>query len=371
MNKNILKIYRKIVSQWIWRPNVTGVSIGLKEVNGKLTDQISIKLHVAKKIKDLPLAKSFPKRIKGIPTDVVQGKYRIMILRKCKKCKEKEEEEENPRTKIFRPAPPGVSVGHKDVTAGTLGAYIWYITGKRVLALSNNHVFANVNMGSPGDEIYQPGPYDIENNNLDWKKALIGELDHYMPINFGGSECPNARIMSGIYNSLASMFNRKTRIYPLVVNRTDVATAKWFKDSDIKLEILNIGCPKGVFSDFENILGLRVKKTGRTTGYTEGIVSDYPFSTLVSYYNKTAFFIDQIRWRGENPEDIVIQGGDSGSTLWSKDKNLLVGLNFAGDNSGISGIANRGDYALYDVDGKLICCTDEETLFTIPLEEIL
>ena len=57
-----------------------------------------------------------------------------------------------------RPVPIGVSTGHPDITAGTIGARV--TDGTNVFALSNNHVYANSNNASIGDDILQPGPYD-------------------------------------------------------------------------------------------------------------------------------------------------------------------------------------------------------------------
>jgi hypothetical protein len=52
-----------------------------------------------------------------------------------------------------RPLLIGASVGHVDVTAGTIGAFVR--RGKDVGILSNNHVLANENDASAGDPILQ------------------------------------------------------------------------------------------------------------------------------------------------------------------------------------------------------------------------
>ena len=58
-----------------------------------------------------------------------------------------------------RPAPPGFSVGHPSVTAGTIGARV--VDGSGVVyVLSNNHVLANSNNALIGDPTWQPGKYD-------------------------------------------------------------------------------------------------------------------------------------------------------------------------------------------------------------------
>ena len=53
-----------------------------------------------------------------------------------------------------RPVPIGVSTGHFNITAGTIGCRV--TDGINVYALSNNHVFANSNNAFLGDNILQP-----------------------------------------------------------------------------------------------------------------------------------------------------------------------------------------------------------------------
>ena len=64
----------------------------------------------------------------------------------------------NPQTRQ-RPVPNGFSVGHPDITAGTIGARVKGGDGS-IYILSNNHVLANINNASIGDAALQPGPYD-------------------------------------------------------------------------------------------------------------------------------------------------------------------------------------------------------------------
>ena len=80
------------------------------------------------------------------------------------------------------PAPNGYSVGHPNITAGTLGvvvkdaADVCYILG-------NNHVLANSNDASLGDYTLQPGPFDGGQDPED----AIATLSAFEPIAFDGS----------------------------------------------------------------------------------------------------------------------------------------------------------------------------------------
>src|SRR5262245_55388908 len=85
-----------------------------------------------------------PQQLDGVPVTVrVTG--RIMIY--------------SDPTQRQRPAPAGYSVGHPQVTAGTIGARVRDALG-RVYILSNNHVLANSNNAQLGDPAYQPGVFD-------------------------------------------------------------------------------------------------------------------------------------------------------------------------------------------------------------------
>ncbi len=108
-----------------------------------------------------------PENIEGIPVDVeVTG----MIVAF------------SDPTARFRPAPIGVSTGHPDITAGTIGCRVIDSNGN-VYALSNNHVYANSNDASIGDSILQPGTADGGSSLYD----VIGTLFDFEPIDFSSS----------------------------------------------------------------------------------------------------------------------------------------------------------------------------------------
>ena len=88
-----------------------------------------------------PGTSGIPDRVDGVPTrTVVSGMFVVLT-------------EETAR---HRPAPLGVSIGHPDITAGTLGFKVKDGAGNSYI-LSNNHVMANSNQASIGDNILQPG----------------------------------------------------------------------------------------------------------------------------------------------------------------------------------------------------------------------
>ena len=288
-------------------PNVVLVGKGHKMVAGTDTGREAVVIGVVKK---LPMASLFPEQVipsyhDGKVTDVIEvGEIKAL------------------RTAKYRPCPPGVSIGHYAISAGTFGM-VAKKDGRRVI-LSNAHVLSACNAGQPGDAILQPGSYD-GGKILD----RIGYLYQSVPIKFDGeSTCPVARGIMWVYNSLAKSLGRKTRLnaYAFNTNLVDAAIAMPDNDSDIQDNILEIGKPVGYGIA---IVGERVRKSGRTTGLTHGMISMVEATSSVDYGNDgMAIFEDQIVVTG----DKFSQPGDSGSIVVNDD-DAVVGLLFAGSDT--------------------------------------
>ncbi|TVP59895.1 MAG: hypothetical protein EA351_01115 [Gemmatimonadales bacterium] len=112
-------------------PNIVGTAVGLND-DGLPSVRLFL-MHGQ--------VSGLPARLDGVPVSTaVTGPF---VLRQD-------------RTARVRPAPIGFSVGHPDITAGTLGARV-VNGGGQVFILSNNHILANSNNASIGDPILQPG----------------------------------------------------------------------------------------------------------------------------------------------------------------------------------------------------------------------
>lgn len=204
----------------------------------------------------------------------------------------------------LRPAPGGVSVGHKDITAGTLGCLVRgrrAPRNRRLMILSNNHVLANSNAGKIGDCICQPGRADAGQCPRD----QIAVLERFVPIKFGGAN-----------------------------NYVDCATG-WAWADRVRPELMHIR--NGAIQYFRvgrtpvaATPGLAVGKTGRTTQLTSGRVSAVGVTIRVNFGNgRVATFADQVAVR--NPSGNFSAGGDSGSLIWTWDaRRAPVALLFAG-----------------------------------------
>jgi len=227
------------------------------------------------------------------------------------------------RTSKWRPAPGGVSCGHIDITAGTLGCLV--TRGGQTYILSNNHVLANSNQAQPGDSILQPGPHDggtVEDQ--------IATLEEFVPINFGTDvpTCPIASGMAAIFNWTARLAGSQHRFLAFQedpeMNLVDAAIARPVSADLVEKRILEIGEPQGVG---EGTLGLQIRKSGRTTGFTSGEITQVDATAQVSYgAGKMATFTDQLM---AGP---MSSGGDSGSAVLDE-SGRVVGLLFAGSSS--------------------------------------
>lgn len=204
-----------------------------------------------------------------------------------------------------RPSPGGVSVAHVSVTAGTLGSRAIGLTApwnNRHLILSNNHVLANSNAARVGDSIVQPGPADGGRHPGD----QIAVLARWVPINFGGA-----------------------------ANFVDAAFG-WAWHERIRGEqyYLSGGAPayyRTGTAPLAASLGMVVGKSGRTTGLTQGRVTQIGVSVNVNYGGgRVALFRNQVAIQSVNANPFSA-GGDSGSLIWHWATGLRpVGLLFAG-----------------------------------------
>jgi hypothetical protein len=297
--------------QLLTRANVVATGVGYKITVGQKTSNLSIVCSVTHKVAESQLNSQdmVPKTLEGTPTDVVQTGI-IHAL-------------QSPTDRI-RPAPGGVSIGHKDITAGTLGCLVK--KNDQIFILSNNHVLANSNQAEIGDPILQPGPYD----GGSYPDDHIANLEEFVPVQFIGldSDCPFAIATASFLNGIATLLGSHIRMKAInqqaLDNLVDAAIARPLNPSDVSDEILEIGTIQG---SAEAELGMTIKKSGRTTGLTTGVVEQVDVSVNVQYgEGKIALFTDQLM------AGAMSQGGDSGSAVLD-DTNRLVGLLFAGSDT--------------------------------------
>jgi len=316
-------VKRRWESRLLRLRNVTGVGVGIKYVKGRPTGEKCIVVFVSRKLpkEELNPRDIVPAEIEGVKTDVREAVFKALTTPEEKQKK-------------WRPAKGGVSIGHYSITAGTLGCLVKDKTDGEKVILSNNHVLAASNQGKVGDPILQPGSYDGGRVETD----TIARLKRFIPIEFEqDSTCPIAKGFCTVYNALAKVFGAKTRLVTVkeVYNTVDCAIASPISPNVVSDDVIDIGVPQGVVMPQ---VGLKVKKSGRTTCLTHGEIDTVDLTVRVMYDYKTALFRDQI---GIQPsQGLFSSGGDSGSAIVTEDEAKLVGLLFAGSNTGYT-IANK------------------------------
>ena len=330
----IRQVLRAASRELLTRANVVATGVGYKVSAGARTFDLSIVCSVSRKVPRALLAPGelVPPRLDGIPTDVIQiGPLRALQSRAGSYSPAPSSVLQS-RTGRYRPSPGGVSIGHRDITAGTLGCMVK--RDGQTLILSNNHVFANSNNARIGDPILQPGPID----GGDLSEAHLANLLDFVPIRFSEpeppSECRFAQGVIALLNAGCRILSSGTR-YRIVriqpeENLVDAAIAQPLKAEDVQDDVLEIGTIRGVV---EARLGTAVRKSGRTTGVTSGEILQVDVTADVQYgQGRAARFTDQLL---AGP---MSQGGDSGSVVLDAE-NRLVGLLFAGSEN--STVINR------------------------------
>jgi len=308
-----VSVKQQNLAHLIKRRNVVGVGVGFKESEGVVTDELAVTINVAKKVPVAQLAESdkVPRDLEGVKTDVVEtGRFL---------AGEAAVQAQTTKDRWRQRIPAGVSIGHVDVTAGTFGCLVR--RGTEIFILSNNHVLANVNSGQPGDAIIQPGRYD--GGTPADKVAVLAE---YIPLDFGG-DTASCNIATGVEKALNWVAETVGSNHRLIAYRTapgenlvDAALARPLDPAQFVAEIFKIGWPRGVH---QATLGTRVQKTGRTTGHTQGTITQIEVTTSVDYNGRMATFTNQLMASG------MSAGGDSGSAILDED-GLVVGLLYAG-----------------------------------------
>jgi hypothetical protein len=270
--------------------NVVGVGLGRKIKGGKTTRTYCVRVYVERKIPRAALRQELvlPGRIGGVVTDVIEtGRFRAQASGAPI------------GQQRLRPAKPGCSVGFQypntqagDLMAGTFGALVE--AGGVQYILSNNHVLANENALPAGTPIFQPGLLDGGNAATD----AIATLARFIPLATGGP------------------------------NTVDCALAAVINASSVSATIL----PKvGRLTSAEPIdaaEGMRVEKTGRSTGYTIGAVFDVSATIRVQFGLGILTFADQVIIRSD--AGAFSDGGDSGSLVVDSATGRATGLLIGG-----------------------------------------
>jgi len=366
----MVEAQRRFQLELLSKRNVVGVALGYKNVDESgQGDEIAVVALVEQKkpLAALSADDVIPPNLDGARTDVVEVGYLQAFGTPTP----------GPRARWRPTIPPGVSMGHFQITAGTFGALVYDNATGEALVLSNNHVLANSNDASLGDAILQPGPSDGGQNPAD----RVATLYKYMPLIFtdetfngeptpigppgGGPPDPRptppprddtgldgcAQLIVQIGNTLARLNGSQVEITAksaaaaatttapvrptdtstvdaqaiIPTNSIDAAVAKPADPDMFSDEIRQIGQITGTQTP---ALGMQVRKSGRTTDFTTGTVTLINATVDVTYSTVTGTRI--ARFTNQVMTTPMSQGGDSGSLIVDASSQNAVGLLFAG-----------------------------------------
>jgi hypothetical protein len=198
----------------------------------------------------------------------------------------------------------GKSIGHYNVTGGTLGCFV--DTDAGVCVLSNNHVLANGNSATKHDDILSPAWADGGRQPGD----RVAALHRWEDLDFRANG----------------------------VNFVDAAVGALVEGVPFDRDTIS-GLPNGPRQISKQVSdGSRspsVFKVGRTTRYTQGRITAFNVVTTaaldVAGFTRLVNFTGQISIEGVSGH--FSRAGDSGSVVFDDDMNA-VGLLFAGTDTG-------------------------------------
>lgn len=297
--RHIAAVQQRHQMRLIEQANVRGVEIGKKYVGGEETDELCIVVLVSSKLPRDVLAEDdlVPPLLDDIPTDVKEvGAVRQLAV---------------DLTERLRPAPGGASISRAGAGApiGTLGTACFprrEAMPREYYLLSCNHVLANNNFAQFGDDIVQPASGDGGTAG-----DVIGKLSEWVPIQF----C----VPTG------------AGTFTCAINYVDAAMAAC-RIGAVNREIHWVGyprrsAPQGVAVPPQ--VGMRVQKTGRTSGFTFGEIVGInvlfgPLTITTPVGQRQALFGGQIR---TTP---MAFPGDSGAIACEVNVGVAIGMVFAG-----------------------------------------
>lgn len=279
-----LEAKRRYGGRLLSHPDVHGVGVGRRRRSGEKTDEYAVVVHLKRKLPldEVPPNRRLPHELRFTAEDGEELSVALDV---------QQHPEPLPQSERLRPVPGGASVGltGAHLASGTLGGWAWDTVTRRVVALSNEHVFGSV----PGVGVIQPAAND-------------------------GGAPPHDHVAS--------------------VLRAGTLDAAIAVPDDASLISATIsGGALAVFEIGDAAIDMRVEKTGRATGRTVGIVDLIDFD--YDYYGSHADL-----WVDSEDGDFS-SSGDSGALYVEAPRAArrqasarVVGLHWGG--TGTSGVGH-------------------------------
>lgn len=232
----------------------------------------------------------------------------------------------------------GMSIGHKDTGAGTLGAFVEKIDG--IYLLSCSHVIAlsgaiAISADNPS-YVYHPGK---SKGNTIKGSQRVAKLTDFTELSKADNEIDAA------IAKILPEWEQDGNLIPL---------GRGHQHEGKKITLFNSEQP--LYRDRE------IAKIGRSSGYTTGLFRAMELDFIRVEYSfpqskqGTSLFnnLTEIRWK--SPDQPFSMPGDSGSLAFTDDTQQAIGLVFAG------GERADGQYVSYCIDLKSILSEFEAKL---------
>jgi hypothetical protein len=306
---------------------VNGVDVGYKYTNGKRTDEITIRVLVQKKKKNISDAEKIPEQIGGVNTDVIE-----MEVVPFTASKAMDEAILLADATKYSTVKGGISIGPErvingSVYVGTLGAIVKDNVTNQPMLLSNFHVMCVDSGWHVGDQMDQPG-----------------RVDGGVPVTDRIGTLRRAVLSNHVDGAISSLSGRP-----------------------YDCSVVGIGNVKGTASA---VLNAPVRKRGRTTLLTSGFVDAINATVSINYGPSIGVKVltNQIGIRPNtavNPK--FSDHGDSGSVVMDAN-NKVIGLLFAGNAAGYTYI-NPISFVLSELNVTL-CKKLKAVLKEVKIEKI-
>ncbi|MGD9404820.1 MAG: hypothetical protein PVH95_06680 [Anaerolineae bacterium] len=294
---------KEAVSRWIYDPNVMYVDFGWRERGGVLrdTEPPCIRVHVIKKLAEPALQVAMSRgvtggwiedTIAGFPVDVPEESFRLQQPGWGGRWRQ----QADPRKGRSDPMQGGISVsdGYRYI-AGTLGGLVKDRESGKPMLLSNFHVLAGSWYARAGWPICQPGRGDGGG-----PADLVARLSRH-----------------AMASDLDAAVAELTGSRKLVNNQLELAP------------VTGMGWAQ---------VGMKVIKSGRTSGVTRGRVTGVEGTVKLRYSGVKRLIRNVIKIEPRRGPD-VSSPGDSGSFWLDEETMKAVGLHFASGERSMDGLA--------------------------------
>lgn len=216
----------------------------------------------------------------------------------------------------FRPLYPGSSVSHEEGPAGTLGAFVHMVQENRLGVLSCTHVLALWGDAKVGDNVCQPAQQDQVERTAEFR---IGTLSAKFATLVANQ--PNNLDAAVAYLDPATFAfgNRVPNVDLSGPNKIPLDR----QDKPFGQVLIAATIPRGT----------KVAKIGRSSGYTEGMVTYSVLNNVAPDIQRkgkwqTYPFSDVIEIESLSASEPFARGGDSGALVFTIPDLRPIGLHF-------------------------------------------